>query len=271
VAAAAALALLYMLFEAQWVRRSEHTVRVPDLPPDLEGLTLVQLSDVHAGFRFSLNMRAARKAFAMARAARPDIIAYTGDLAGGPANLEVVKRLLESLAAPLGVYAVLGNHDHGYSKVPFTVPVELGDLAEHGVRLLQNECVTLQRGAARVQVCGIDDLEHGFGDLAPVLAILDRRPGTLRLLLSHYAEAALAIQPDDFVLTLSGDTHGGQICLPWFGGRVMLSQPRARFKDGLYELDGGRVYVTRGIGTSLLPFRLLCRPEIVVVRFTGAA
>jgi predicted MPP superfamily phosphohydrolase len=273
VGAAAALAgvagLGYMLFEAQRVRRVERDVLVPDLPQGLDGLLLAQLSDMHLGFRASLNVRATRKAFALAVAARPELILISGDLAGGPANLAALARLLATLRAPLGVYAVLGNHDHGASKVPFAREVELVDLG--GVRLLQNETVTVERGDARLQVSGIDDWKHGFADLPRVLGQLDHSAGTGRLLLSHYGEAVLATPPGTFALTLSGDTHGGQICLPWFGGPVMLSQPHARFKDGLYQVDGQVIHITRGIGTSLLPFRFLCRPEVVLLRLRRAA
>jgi predicted MPP superfamily phosphohydrolase len=270
VALGATAALSYMLFEAQWVRRVEFSVRVAGLHPDLDGLAIAHLSDPHAGFRPSLNMRAARIAVDLAMAAQPDLIAVTGDLAGGSANLDRIKALLGTLHAPLGVFAVLGNHDHGRSKAPFTRAVDLGDLGDYGLRLLSNETVTVRRGAGRVQICGVDDVKHGFGDLRPVLAALDRRPDTLRVLLSHYAEGALEAPASSFALTLSGDTHGGQICLPWFGGPVMLSQPRAPFKDGIYDRDGRLIHVTRGIGTSLLPFRFLCRPEAAIVRLVGA-
>jgi predicted MPP superfamily phosphohydrolase len=267
---AAALGLLYLLFEAQWVRRVERTIVVSDLPADLDGLTIAHLADFHAGFGFSLNMRATRRAVALTVAARPDLIAVTGDLAGGRANGPALRAALAVLHAPLGVYAVPGNHDHGESKVPFVCATDLSDIDAAGVRLLSNETVIVGRGSARLQVCGIDDWKHGYADLPAVLAALDRRPDTLRLLLSHYAAAALETPAGDFALTLSGDTHGGQLCVPWFGGPVMCSQPRAEFKDGLYERGGRLIHVTRGVGTSLLPFRFLCRPEVVVLRLVRA-
>ena len=264
LSAAAALAFPYMLFEAQWLRRVDHRLLLPGLAEQLDGLVIVQLSDMHVGFQPSLNLRATRKAFAMARAAAPDLIVITGDLACGAGRLDELKAELATLSAPLGVYAVLGNHDHGETKTSGVPPVDFGDLSKAGVRLLVNEVVTVDHQGAAVQLCGIDDWQHGYADLPAVLAQLDRRPATLRLLLSHYAEAALAAAPGDFALTLAGDTHGGQICLPWFGGRVMLSQPLAQFREGMYEIDGRRLYVTRGIGTSFLPLRFLCRPEVVV-------
>jgi len=266
--AASAAVLGYMVFESQWVRCVRREAPIIGLPAGLDGLVIAHLSDMHLGFRASLNRRASRKAFAMAMDAQPDLIVITGDLAGGPANIDELARLLGTLRAPLGVYAVLGNHDHGASKVPFCREVELVDLG--GVRLLVNETVTLQHRGTRLQVCGVDDWKHGFADLRVAVRDLDEGDDTGRVLLSHYGEAALELPAGTFHLTLSGDTHGGQICLPWVGGPVMLSQPRARFKDGLYLADGRLIHITRGIGASLLPLRFLCRPEIVLLRLRRA-
>jgi hypothetical protein len=132
-----------------------------------------------------------------------------------------------------------------------------------------NDSAVVERGGGFVQVCGVDDSDGGHDDLPAVLARLDRRPGVLRLLLTHHAELATHAAPGDFAMAFAGDTHGGQICLPLPGRRIMLSDPRARFAEGEYDAGGRRLYVTRGVGTSMLPFRAFCRPEIVV--FTVAA
>jgi len=262
--AAAALASVYMLVEAQAVRRVARRLPAPGAHPDLDGLVVVQLSDFHAGFRPSLNLRAMRKAIDRALAAGPDLILITGDLAPGPRPSDEFRRQLCRLAAPLGVFAVLGNHDHGDSKAPFVRPTDPADLEACGIGLLVNDTASVERGAGVVQVCGVDDSGRGHDDLPAVLARLDRRPGALRLLLTHHAELAMHAAPGDFAMAFAGDTHGGQICLPLPGRRIMLSDPRALFPEGEYEAGGRRLYVTRGVGTSLLPFRAFCRPEIVV-------
>jgi len=267
--AVAALGSVYMLVEAQAVRRVARRLTAPGAPPDLDGLVIVQLSDFHAAFLPSLNLRAMRRAIDLALAARPDLIVITGDLAPGPRPSAEFRRQLSRLRAPLGVFAVLGNHDHGDSKAPFVRPTDPADLEGGDLRLLVNETATVERGAGVVQVCGVDDSDGGHDDLPAVLARLDRRPGVLRVLLTHHAEVTLQAEPGDFALALAGDTHGGQICLPFPGRRIMLSDLRARFAEGEYEVDGRRLYVTRGVGTSLLPFRAFCRPEVVV--FTVAA
>ena len=164
---------------------------------------------------------------------------------------------------------MLGNHDHGDSKAPFVRATDPADLESCGIELLVNDAATVGRGAGLVQVCGVDDSDGGHDDLPAVLARLDRRPDVLRLLLSHHAELAVQAAPGDFAMAFAGDTHGGQICLPLPGRRLMLSDLRARFAEGEYDVGGRRLYVTRGVGTSFLPFRAFCRPEVVV--FTVAA
>jgi predicted MPP superfamily phosphohydrolase len=253
-----------MLVEAQAVRRLARRLPAPGAHPDLDGLVVVQLSDFHAGFQPSFNLRAMRRAVDLALAARPDLILITGDLAPGPRPSAAFRRQLGRLQAPLGVFAVLGNHDHGDSKAPFVRPTDPADLEDCGVRLLVNDAATVERGAGVVQLCGVDDTDGGHDDLPAVLARLDRRPGVLRLLLTHHAEVAMRAEPGDFAMALAGDTHGGQICLPLPGRRVMLSDLKARFAEGEYEADDRRLYVTRGVGTSMLPFRAFCRPEVVV-------
>jgi predicted MPP superfamily phosphohydrolase len=271
---AAFLGLLYMVHEAQWVRRVDRRLPASAAAADLDGLTLVQLSDFHVGFRPSLNVRAMRRAVDMALEARPDLVLITGDFACGPHGRAELQRQLRRLAGatPLGVFGVLGNHDHGDSKAPFVMPTDPRLIEDCGVRLLDNGTASVRVGAATVQIGGVDDTDGGHDDLPAVLAALDRRPGVLRILLTHHAEVALRPAPGDFHVALAGDTHGGQICLPLPGRRILLSDLSAPFAEGAYDVGGGRrLYVTRGVGTSMLPLRAFCRPEIVVFHVqTGA-
>lgn len=264
--AAAALGLAYMLFEAQWVRRVDRRLEAPGVAAELDGLTIVQLSDFHAGFVPSFNLRAMRKAVDMAIAAGPDLVLFTGDFATGSRDSAELRTQLRRLVAatPLGVYGVLGNHDHGDSKAPFVRRLDPAVVEACGVRLLLNQAATVACRAAAVELGGVDDSDGGHDDLPAVLAALERRPGALRLLLSHHGEVVLKTRPGDFHLTLAGDTHGGQICLPLPGRRILLSDLSAPFAEGDYDVGGRRLYVTRGVGTSMLPLRAFCRPEIVV-------
>jgi predicted MPP superfamily phosphohydrolase len=227
---------------------------------------VVQLSDFHAGFTPSLNLRATRKAVDLALAAEPDLVLVTGDFAGGRHGLEELRRQLRRLHPPLGMFGVFGNHDHGESKAPFVQPTDPRFVESCGVRLLTNQVATVEHAGAVIEIGGVDDTAGGYDDLPAVLAALGRRPGSLRVLLTHHADVVMRTAPGDFHLTLAGDTHGGQICLPLPGRRVMLSDLHAEFAEGAYEVGGRSLYVTRGVGTSMLPFRAFCRPEVVVFR-----
>lgn len=268
--ATATLGLAYLLFEAQWLRRVDLRLPAADVSPELDGLVVAVLSDFHAGFRPSLNLRAARRAVDLVCAARPDLVLIPGDFGCGEDCPPAFFGHLERLAAPLGVFAVLGNHDHGDSKVPFVRPTDPAELERHGVRVLRNEAVRVARGGAGVVVAGLDDSDGGHDDLAALRSSLVAQPGDLRLLVSHHAEVVHDLRPGEFHLTVAGDTHGGQICLPLPGRRVLLSDPWCEFAEGPYDVGGRRLYVTRGVGTSLLPFRAFCRPEVVVIRVEAA-
>ena len=203
-----------MVHEAQWVRRVDRRLEAPAAAADLDGLTIAQLSDFHVGFRPSFNLRAMRKAVDMALAARPDLVLVTGDFACGPHGRAELQRQLRRLAdaAPLGVFGVLGNHDHGDSKAPFVQPTDPRAIEACGVRLLDNGTASVKVGAATVQIGGVDDTDGGHDDLPAVLAALDRRSAVLRILLTHHAQVVLRTAPGDFHIALAGDTHGGQIC-----------------------------------------------------------
>jgi predicted MPP superfamily phosphohydrolase len=246
------------------VRRVDRRLPAPDADAALDGLTVVQLSDFHVGFTPSFNLRATRKAVDLTLAAQPDLVLVTGDFAGRTHGLEELRRQLLRLRPPLGVFGVFGNHDHGDSKAPFVQPTDPGFVASCGVRLLTNETETVERDGALIEIAGVDDTDGGHDDLPAVLAALGRRQGGLRVLLSHHAGVVKRTTPGDFHLTLSGDTHGGQICLPLPGRRVLLSDLGAEFAEGAYDVGGRPLYVTRGVGTSMLPFRAFCRPEVVV-------
>ena len=261
-----------MAFEAQWLRRVDRRLEAPIDAAELDGLTIVHLSDFHVGFRPSFNLRATRKAVDMALAARPDLVVVTGDFACGAHGMAALQHELRRLVAGtrLGAFGVFGNHDHGDSKAPFVVPTDPRLIEDCGVHLLDNEAVSVSVGRATLQIGGVDDTDGGHDDLPAVLATLDRGPGVLRVLLTHHGEVVLRAAPGDFHIALAGDTHGGQICLPLPGRRILLSDLSAPFAEGAYDVDGRRLYVTRGVGTSMLPLRAFCRPEIVVFHVHAA-
>jgi len=263
-AAAAALAA-WSLFEAQWVEEVELEVPVAGLHPDLDGLRILHLSDFHLG-TLSLNGRALGKALDWADSRAYDLAVVTGDLLSRRRGTETLVGALASLRAPLGTFAVLGNHDVAETRDPFSRPGDPAALDRGGAILLADTSRVVERGSARIQVAGLSP--EGWwayrrpGDLADAGA-------DLRILLCHFPDVIARLRPGDFDLVLAGHLHGGQICLPHPRGKLRLEHLRARYWEGLHWTRAGILHVSRGLGTSFVPFRFLARPEVTVLTLRG--
>jgi predicted MPP superfamily phosphohydrolase len=241
----AAAALAWGWFEAGWVRFRTLDVRVPGLPPELDGVRIAHLSDFHLGMP-SRGARAVERAADWAAARRPDLTLVTGDLVSRPGGEERLGRILDRLPSCL---AILGNHDLAESRDPFSKPVR-PDRPE----LLFDEGREIELRGRRVWVAGLDPLSRGR---EPDLA----RDADLSILLSHFPSALDRIRPGSFDLLLAGHMHDGQICLPYPGGKIRFAHPSAHYICGLYERGGTTMHVSPGLGTTFVPFRFFARPE----------
>ncbi|MBB5377380.1 hypothetical protein HNQ07_002872 [Deinococcus metalli] len=211
---------------------------------------------------------------------RPDLVLLGGDLldqhlGGSPQPLLTE---LARLRAPLGVYGVWGNHDYGsfgkygsayYGPVRADWARRRADLARGlrtaGTVILLNEGVAVRTD---LYVGGVDDLWNGTPD---VRAALRGAQGRATILLSHNPDV-LADLPTAAGVVLSGHTHGGQVRLPLIGAPVVPSAFGQRYAMGWVEgAHGTPAYVSRGLGTSGIPFRNLCAPEVTVLTFTPSA
>lgn len=258
---AAARALGARALYARWLgRRGLQLVRVdvpvPGLPADLDGLRIVQLSDLHAGPFFDADSLA--PVVDLVRAARPDVLVLTGDFITDVTDDAF--RLGDAFArmpAPSGRFAVFGNHDYRGRRE--------GELAawlrRQGVRALRNESALVVRGTGRLRVVGLEDIEEGrLADLDAALAGCDPDDHA-SVLLCHHPDVVGRLPPGRFELVLSGHTHGGQVVLPLLG-----CPARGRLPDllaGSRDLDGGGLqHVNRGLGVLVLPLRIGARPEV---------
>jgi uncharacterized protein len=264
VALVAVAGLGWMLFEAQWVELREQDVRIPSLPAELDGLTVLHLSDFHLG-TVSFNGRTLRKAVEWAESAPVDVVAVTGDLVSRRRGERALRAALERLRPRHGTYAVLGNHDVAATRDPFSSPADLTGLDEQGARLLEHESVIFEVAGGTVQVAGADARRRRQG-----LRGLADPAADLRILLIHFPDDVGVLAPGDFHLTLAGHLHGGQICIPTPGGKLRLEHLRAAHWDGLFELPVGALHVSRGLGTSFVPFRLFARPEATRLTLSAA-
>ncbi|AEI46142.1 metallophosphoesterase [Paenibacillus mucilaginosus] len=256
---AAPAAYSYARFaEPKWLDINEVTLTSARLPKGLDGLRLVQFSDVHLGFHY--DAPALEQLAQTINGLNPEIVCFTGDLvdyAVGQAGGAYVKAL-SLIQASVGRYAVLGNHD--YFNGPNAVEKVLNSA---GFKTLRNAGVRVERGGGAMWIAGVEDQWHGKPNLEK--AMNGAASEEFTLLLSHcpdFADEALKFPVD---LQLSGHSHGGQVRLPLYG-HVVTPKFAQKYVIGRYELGEGKLqlYVNRGIGVSQHQVRFLCRPELSV-------
>jgi predicted MPP superfamily phosphohydrolase len=270
VAVAGAVSTAYMAFEAQWVRCRETELPVPGLPLPWSGTTILHVSDVHAG-AFPTNERSLAKVVRWAEPLDPDLVFLTGDILGDPGRSEACLELLSRLHPPLGMFAVTGNHEYGLSKGPLARARDTSGLwTKAGVSLLSDSCVALPpREGAQIILCGADYASGGFGllDGGAIAQATGADPGSaFPILLIHEPPASDSHLGNLFPLAFAGHTHGGQLRVPAPSGLTPLHNEHQEFLAGIFAWGAGLLVVSRGIGTSFLPFRLMTRPEATLWR-----
>ncbi len=239
---------------------TRRTLVFPDLPPGLDGLKLLHLSDLHAGIH--LGEDAMQEIVLRANALRPDLIVQTGDMIDiSRAYIPPYVRAFRELSAPLGVVTVLGNHDRytGESEV-------IRGCRDAGQVFVQNGCHVIERNGAALALLGIDD-PHNWrpddpqaADVDAALAAAPPASRAFRVLLAHRPGAWDAAVPRGIPLTLAGHIHGGQFYLPvigWSAGSLITKYVMGHFQRGNSQL-----YVSRGIGVVGVPIRVFAPPEI---------
>jgi uncharacterized protein len=248
--------------EARCLRRRVLEIRIRDLPLALDGVTILHISDIHAGHGPGLAML--ERALEWSDELRPDLIALTGDLVTRARGIDRLQRASAALAATAraGAYAVTGNHDHGDATDPFAdgSTVEALD----GFELLRGRGARVGLRGRSVSIVGVDAARPFRRRFPEAWSQVDRT-ADLRLLLCHFPSVLDGVPSGAFQLVLSGHLHGGQICIPAPGGRLGLAHPRARYRDGLYQREGTLMHISPGLGTTFLPFRVLARPEATLL------
>jgi len=233
---------------------------LPGLPAELNGLTVVHFSDLHYGFGRFRSEESVAQITRLISSLQPDLIVFTGDLLDRAADPALVGTLpLQGLKAPLGVYAVMGNHDHHFGKEKIA-----RSLADFGVEVLVNRSVRVEKGGRHFWLIGLDDPLTGDPDLGRAVASVP--PGDFKILLVHTPDFAPHAASAGIQLQLSGHSHGGQVRLPGVG--AMYCPPLGReYPLGLRQVPGSRtlVYTNRGLGTTVLPLRLFCPPEVTLL------
>ncbi len=246
-----------MAYERHRVERLEVDVKVTGLPPEFEGLRVGLITDIHHSDTVSADDVA--RAVSLLTAARPDLVVLGGDYVtfGDRRFVGPVAELLSPLAgAPLGSFAVLGNHDDD-REVPAA-------LERQGFVVLRDQRTAINIRGEIVDIAGLRFWTRRPADLGRILA---GTSGTT-LLLAHDPRRLTEAAAFDVQLVLSGHTHGGQVVLPAIGAVAGRKFP---VLDGVGTEGNATVFVSRGVGTVYVPVRLNCPPEVAVLtlRSTG--
>jgi uncharacterized protein len=256
LALASAGVLGYSLSESRDLRCVSHPLSLPGLPPAFAGLRVAVLSDIHHCFYFPLSC--VEHVVEQANALKPDVILLLGDYVhrAFPSYIPSVMGALARLSAPMGAYAVLGNHDVQAGRAAIS-----GELRRNGIPELTNCGVWLRRGEQRIRICGVDDRGTGRPNIRAALG--DSVAGDTVLMMSHNPDVVETLRDKRASFVFCGHTHGGQIYIPAVGSPVVPSSYGQKYRYGFVQGPSVRTYVTSGVGTMIVPVRLFCRPEIV--------
>ena len=264
VAAATGWGGYHLGWERYTLTVEKRTLRVPGLPPGLEGLRVAHLSDFHAGeyTPWSLFERAVE----VAVAEKPDIVFLTGDYlsmgrgrGGGPLEMAA-----QPLTAPYGVWAVLGNHDC----IMLRHQVVTEALVAAGAEVLNNAAAQIEVRGEEVWIVGVDDPVTAHADYDKACKVVPS--GAFTIMLAHTPDAVDAAARRKVNAVLAGHTHGGQVVIPLLGPPLVPSRYGRRFACGAFRFGETALHVTKGIGVVPPLVRFCCPPEVAVVTLTAA-
>lgn len=258
----AALAfVLWGVIEAGTLSVSRSVLTSPDVPDEFDGVRIVFVSDVHAG-RF-YDARRVSRLIDTVNNQRPHLVIFGGDFVGGySGGAEAFYPQLPRVRAPLGTFAVLGNHD-GWEGIE----TARSQLESSGALLLENRSARVRMGTAWIRVAGVEDLQTGFPDVTRAARDIGR--DEFAVLVSHNPDLfadALPATKGAFDLALAGHLHGGQITAFGIWAPVMPSGYGSRYRGGWLEEEDVQILVSRGVGTVYLPLRFFSPPQIHVIQ-----
>jgi predicted MPP superfamily phosphohydrolase len=247
------------LAEARSLSLERVEIRLKRLPRKLDGFRIVHLSDIHHSPQTHLDH--IERVVKVSNRLKPDVFMLTGDYVSHETEyIAPVAAALGKLEAEHGIYGCLGNHDH------WTDPELVTHLFRgEGINMLINEGVRFEARGASFWLAGVDDYMAGKTDVAASLR--GSFPDEMKLLLAHNPVIFREAAGYGVDLTLSGHTHGGQIKFRDEDKRIL---PTRKLRAGLYERRGSQIYVTRGIGTVVVPMRYQCPPEITLLELRSA-
>ena len=252
---------LYLNDESDQLSVERITLPIKNLHPALEGVTIVQLSDIHVGPYTKADF--VQKAVTLANSLNPDVTVLTGDYVWHDAeSMFDLSPVIAQLNARYGVYTILGNHD-----IWTDVKVIKAGMKAAGLPLLINEGVPVNVGQGTLWLAGLDDGWSGRPDLAAAMA--GAPDDATAALLLHEPDLADTYSLDGRIaFQLAGHSHGGQIRFPRVGALILPYLGR-KYDFGLYQVNDMWLYTNRGIGVTTEPVRFNCPPEVTEITLVG--
>lgn len=245
----------------------EEAIQIDNWPQPLDGLRIAVLSDLHVDNRF-ITEKKLRTIVERTNQRQPDLIVILGDYISGDGRRathrvepEVFAPVLKDLHAPLGVYSVLGNHDWWYNGAKVRKALE-----QNGIRVLENESAKVDARGTSFWLVGLADLWTRPQRIADTVAGVPE--GQPLIALTHNPDI-LPNLPQRVPLLLAGHTHGGQVRFPIIGPVVESSE--YGWVHGHVFADNHHLFVTTGIGTSIIPVRFGLPPEIVILTLNSGS
>jgi predicted MPP superfamily phosphohydrolase len=223
-------------------------------------LRIAVISDLHGGSPY-INEKKIQSVVALANAAKPDLILLSGDYVSGHDDVRLsIERIAEPLGrlhARLGVYAVLGNHDRWFNATRVTKALERA-----GIVVLEDRAIRIGVGGPTFYLAGISDYTSGPHFVHA--AMLGIPFGQKALCFTHSPDVFPEL-PNTCALTIAGHTHGGQVFFPFVGRLIVPSRYGERYAIGLIRENSKTLFVSSGIGTSILPVRFRVPPEVSIL------
>ncbi|WP_099157918.1 metallophosphoesterase [Virgibacillus ndiopensis] len=246
--------------EPNMLHINKETIGSTKIPSTFNNFKIVQFSDTHIGFHYTLEQL--NNLVTKINSHNPDLIVFTGDLVDEPNtyhwNNNLIKTLRQ-LKAEYGKYWIYGNHDHG----GYGTNIVRDVMNQSEFKLLKNSNTVISKENEHINLAGLDDVMLGNPNLERTLQGVNTKLFTI--LLAHepdFADRAVKFPVD---VQLSGHSHGGQVRFP-FIGHLYTPAYAEKYVQGKHTFNNGKLtlYVSRGIGTTRLPYRFLCKPEIQV-------
>lgn len=245
------------LAEANSFKIEEVKIFLKKLPKSLDGFRIVQLSDIHHSPFTSRKF--IEQIVVIANDLQPDMFVLTGDYISHESEyIAPVAQILGKLKSEFGTFACLGNHDHWTDAELVT-----REFSRNNIKMLVNEGFRFSARNASFWMCGVDDFGEGLSNIRQSLR--GSRYDEMKLLLAHNPAIMRRAAYWDIDLVLSGHTHGGQVKIREPREKFLFPNRRRRFSSGLHYRKETQIYITRGIGTVVIPMRYQCPPEISVL------